>query len=285
MNHLTFNDALPKPWRDPLITEAPLFLYDFQILPEHLTDAMRDPKDEWMFFKYRLPFPYIRVGVTIDPTTVGEKIGREVPNLVKTSVKWWISQTDEEVNLLVCDCMKTAQWLMINFNKNKPDCFSRCFTEDLREILPSDVGEAGRKAMQGMLSFHLLMLETFMTEIYAPMNVVAKVSPDKQGKSVVWTKAREHYVILNRSHPANRKEVAPEATVRVSDKDVKRCAHTRRAHLRILRSPRFKNKRGQVINVRSSWVGPEKWRSAGSIYQLHRDTIDLGVVIKLPPRS
>jgi hypothetical protein len=112
----------------------------------------------------------------------------------------------------------------------------------------------------------------FISEVSSPRNFIATISPDKRGKSVEWTRARTHYVVLNKAHPANRKEVAPGAEVDVSDAYIKRQAHSRRAHARVLRSPRFRNKQGQTIHVAACWVGPQEWKQFGSIYRLAKPT-------------
>lgn len=108
----------------------------------------------------------------------------------------------------------------------------------------------------------------FIYEVSLPSNFVASVTPDKKGKSVEWVKARTHYVILHKAHPANSKDVSSGSTVTRSDESIKRQAHTRRAHARILRSPRFRNKVGLTIYVKATWVGPSEWKESGSIYRM-----------------
>lgn len=108
----------------------------------------------------------------------------------------------------------------------------------------------------------------FIREVTSPANFTASVSPSKQGKSVEWVKSRSHYVILHRGHPANRKEVGHGTNIKDCAKAIVRQAHSRRAHARVLRSPRFKNKVGQIIYVKASWVGPEEWKQSGSIYRV-----------------
>lgn len=108
----------------------------------------------------------------------------------------------------------------------------------------------------------------FIREVSSPRNFIATVSPDKKGKSVEWTKARTHYVLINKAHPANRKDVATGAEVVTTDAHIKRQAHSRRAHARVLRSPRFRNKQGQIIHIAACWVGPQEWKEPGGIYRL-----------------
>ena len=108
----------------------------------------------------------------------------------------------------------------------------------------------------------------FIREVTSPSNFIASVIPDKSGKSVEWTRARTHYVVIHKAHPANNKEVKAGVNVVTSAETLKRQAHSRRAHARILRSPRFKNKVGQTIRVKSCWVGPNEWKQFGSVYRM-----------------
>ena len=117
-----------------------------------------------------------------------------------------------------------------------------------------------------LLVFYRLL--GFIYEVSLPSNFVASVSPDKKGKSVEWTKARTHYVILHKVHPANSKGVKEGTNITRSSESIKRQAHTRRAHARILRSPRFRNKVGLTIYVKATWVGPSEWKEAGSVYRM-----------------
>jgi hypothetical protein len=111
-------------------------------------------------------------------------------------------------------------------------------------------------------------LAWFIREYMSPQNFVAKVSPDKKGKTVEWLESRTHYVLLNRNHPANSKTAKRGSKISPGDEYIKKRAHSRRAHARILRSPRFKNKVGQTIRVKACWVGPDEWRQFGSIYRM-----------------
>lgn len=88
------------------------------------------------------------------------------------------------------------------------------------------------------------------------------------GKSVLWQSAREHYVLLHKSHSANKAESVGRKTID-DGPCILRIAHSRRAHFRLLRSPKFKNKQGQRIWVQSAWVGPKEWTDrSGQIYQI-----------------
>ena len=95
-----------------------------------------------------------------------------------------------------------------------------------------------------------------------------KLSRMPSGKSIQWVKAREHYVLLHKNHSANRRE-APKLGVISDTGNNQRIAHSRRAHYRLLSSPRFKAKQGQKVWIRSAWVGPKEWTDhSGQIYKI-----------------
>lgn len=105
----------------------------------------------------------------------------------------------------------------------------------------------------------------FISMVNYPSHFITKVMPSEErsrGRSVEWVERKSHYIVLDNSHAES---------IRGGRKDfdgkITRAMHRRRGHTRLLRSDRFKNKKGSRIWVRSSWVGPEKWRgSDGSIY-------------------
>lgn len=102
----------------------------------------------------------------------------------------------------------------------------------------------------------------------APHSFMARVTPAKEGKSVEWLRAREHYTVIHRNHAANSATVKEGATV--SDHgNLQRLAHSRRAHTKLLKHPRYRFKLGQRIFVRASWVGPKEWQdTAGQTYTI-----------------
>lgn len=97
-----------------------------------------------------------------------------------------------------------------------------------------------------------------------------KVSPSNpSGKSIHWVKAREHYVLIHKSHPANKAEAKTNRRMVIDGDTIDRAAHSRRAHYRMLRSPRFRHKIGQRVWVRSAWCGPKEWTDrSGQIYRI-----------------
>lgn len=95
----------------------------------------------------------------------------------------------------------------------------------------------------------------FLLSVMLPSNVVLKVTPKTEGKSVEWRMAREHYLVLNRQQATKCRERGKGPT----DHEIVRAAHWRRAHLRRLVSEKFSHKRGQLVAVKQAWVGPAEW--------------------------
>ena len=111
----------------------------------------------------------------------------------------------------------------------------------------------------------------FILDSMSPAIHIATVRPDKEGKSVEWTRQRTHYTLISHGHPANIVGLSRGASVKVDrDEEITRMAHNRRAHYRTLRDPRFRFARGKTIFVRATWVGPKEWKEDGSkqIYRI-----------------
>lgn len=99
------------------------------------------------------------------------------------------------------------------------------------------------------------------------LHLCKKAPTIPSGKTVTWQKAREHYVLLHKNHAANSRGANGKRVIQ--DSNPNRCAHSRRAHYRLLSSPRFKNRVGQRVWVKSSWVGPKEWEDrSGQIYKI-----------------
>ena len=95
-----------------------------------------------------------------------------------------------------------------------------------------------------------------------------KCPPIPQGKTILWQKAREHYVLIHKAHAANNRESIGKRIIQDGPL-IDRAAHSRRAHFRLLRSPKFRHKQGQRIWVQSAWVGPKEWTDrSGQIYRI-----------------
>lgn len=112
------------------------------------------------------------------------------------------------------------------------------------------------------------VLFSFFANLMNPHLHQATVRPDKQGKSVTWMRQRTHYVFIHKNHKANKRGFVGRADCD-DNSHINRMAHSRRAHDRVLRHPRYKHKVGQKIRVKSCWVGPKEWQgNSGQIYRI-----------------
>jgi hypothetical protein len=120
------------------------------------------------------------------------------------------------------------------------------------------------------MEYYLELLEKFSIDVLHPNNLIAKRCPNNKNKSVEWLKNREHYVILNKRHPANKKGASGKIECS-EEKIIKQISHARRAHYRLLKSERFKSKKGSHVFVKATWVGPTQWEDgSGSIYKIEK---------------
>lgn len=106
-------------------------------------------------------------------------------------------------------------------------------------------------------------------DIMNPANVILRVTPNAKGRSVQWVESRTHYCIINKTHAARclRDRRGPTET------EIQRSAHWRRAHMRRLMSDKFTHKKGQLVFVKQSWVGPEEWEGTDKkIYKVINTT-------------
>ena len=112
-------------------------------------------------------------------------------------------------------------------------------------------------------------LQKLCMDFYNPhLYLCKKHPPIPAGKSIQWQKAREHYVLLHKTHAANKREAVGKKTIQDGPL-VDRVSHSRRAHFRLLRSPKFRHKQGQRIWVQSAWIGPKEWTDrSGQIYRI-----------------
>ena len=106
----------------------------------------------------------------------------------------------------------------------------------------------------------------FCFDVMSNTNAVIRVSPKPSpGKSIEWQLARTHYCLLTKKQAMHVRDVRRPIT----DRDIQRAAHWRRAHFRRLTSERFTHKRGQLVPVAEAWVGPEEWIGLdGKIYKV-----------------
>lgn len=135
-----------------------------------------------------------------------------------------------------------------------------------RMNLESQLDEGEMNSFPNTVTVSMLSLLSYYYT--APGFYRAKVYPDKKGKSIEWSENRSYITIVDRKHPANVKSVKEGQSVNYTAIDSKRSAHHRRAHMRLLTSPKFKKKRGQYVFVKSSWCGPQEWKQGNHLYKI-----------------
>lgn len=103
-------------------------------------------------------------------------------------------------------------------------------------------------------------------EVMSKTSAIVRVEPKpRSDKGTQWHIARTHYCILTKKRAMQIRDGGKG----ISNHDVRRAAHWRRAHFRTLVSPRYKAKRNQRVPVCESWVGPEEWKgNDGKIYRV-----------------
>lgn len=133
------------------------------------------------------------------------------------------------------------------------------------------VEEESMPATDGVFKAITRDLVTFLFDVMSGTSTTVKVTDDQPGRSVQWRLNREHYLVLNHKQA----QTIQHKRRGVTDQDLVRGAHWRRAHLRRLMSDKFKNKKGQLVPVRKAWVGPEEWRGHdGKIYKVSNVAIE-----------
>lgn len=125
----------------------------------------------------------------------------------------------------------------------------------ISETALDDQSESKRRLMSQIASDTRGSALRLIFDTINPANTVLRVDPGQPSKSIEWRKARTHYCIINKSQ-AQRCQLGKRGP---TDHELVRAAHWRRAHMRRLVSDKFKNKKGQLVFVRQSWVGPEEW--------------------------
>lgn len=126
------------------------------------------------------------------------------------------------------------------------------------------------RGIQQLVSGAIGAIAAFLFDANMPTTHLATVRPNKQGKSVEWTRARTHYTLIAHGHPANKpmRELARVAVNR--DEEIKRMSHDRRGHWRTYRHERYRFARGSTRWVKQAWCGPKEWLDGGGkqIYRI-----------------
>lgn len=125
--------------------------------------------------------------------------------------------------------------------------------------------DATENTLNGVLHGIERDLVRFLFEIMSNSSTVLKVTDDQPGRSIQWHLNREHYVLIN-NHQA---QIMQKKKRGIMKQDLIRGAHWRRSHLRRLMSDKFKHKKGLLVKVKKTWVGPLEWKGHdGKIYKV-----------------
>lgn len=187
----------------------------------------------------------------------------------KSYAQWWFNMEDgHAIGVLYGGDQRIPEEKKIKnvhfkwgINRNSPEVRTNIWFEYKpasyqKEMLPST---------QGVFNATMRDLVVFLFDIMSNVSTVIKVTDNQPGRSVQWRLNREHYLVLNH-HQAQTMQKNRRG---VTDKDIVRGAHWRRAHLRRLNSDKFKNKKGLLVPVRKAWVGPIEWKGHdGKIYKV-----------------
>lgn len=190
-------------------------------------------------------------------------------------IQVWVDPDRQPILFVHADtkghCLEIMWWRTGEMKHNeKGEEVSKVHYEIITDdhLAPAEEAEALRKmedfegcAIQGPMNDVVCLCFDLSTKRCS----VIKVEPNKPGKSVEWMMSRTHYLVLHRKlaqRMASTRKV-------VSDHDIKRSAHWRRAHLRRLSSLKFTYKRGALVPVKEAWVGPKEWIGLdGKIYKV-----------------
>lgn len=236
---------------------APMSDMELEWCRQHVLDASgRVPSN--------LPFRVFSVIYTIDghayegvTNTALLVWGKEYSHAYKSEDK----RTDERIDSKITTHMmleigKDQGFVVSRFTgKERHGIVSSCYLNG-KDTTSKIIDDPARKAaLQEISAGSRNVLLKVLFDLMNPANVVLRVMPNQTGRSVQWVQARTHYTIINKSQ-AQRCLIEKRGP---TDHEIDRAAHWRRAHMRRLMSDKFTHKKGQLVFVKQSWVGPEEW--------------------------
>lgn len=265
MNIIRFREAVKEAGngKGPIVTSqvseilsAPVFLCGDieQLNDEELEWCEQHILDEGKRYPRHLPFPLFSAIYSL-PAYENEGI---TDNAIIICGKPSPLAGSESKVQLICTMKADGHlgWLSFYFMGRKDHGLAFDVYLDGRRITAtmSQRADSAKNYTEIASGFRNTMLKIIF-DIMNPANVILRVTPKVEGKSVEWVKAREHYCIINKTHAARclRDGRGPTET------EIQRSAHWRRAHMRRLMSDKFTHKKGQLVFVKQSWVGPEEW--------------------------
>jgi len=278
MNTVTFNDSLPndvivKTKEGIEILKSPIFLHqdlEEEILKSGLdqrnSDQTNIPLIEGIFNNPDL-FPFRKMRMFLKSNSFD--------SVNVAGWKIWLQHKNKSLILIIQNVPIRGNYkpVYVFIGDPKPPFDGRiqgysAMVYEGRLVERKDMQPSLQKAYADFMQGIFTSLSFFLHLLKCGSEFLVKVKPDATGKSVEWTQARTHYVLIHRSHPANNAKVTLNQKVTLTQSHLKKQAHSRRAHDRILRSEKFKHKRGQTIRIKACWVGPLEWKQDSSIYQI-----------------
>lgn len=145
---------------------------------------------------------------------------------------------------------------------------SGLYSKDPNKVAP--LTEIPKKFHNDSLKSAICAIEEIMY-FNDPNRFIVEVTPTKvrhsSGSKITRSHERPLYVILTPKEIKIRTGLSGSSNRSGSSKR----AHPRRRHYRTLRSEKFVNKQGQVIEVRETWVGPVQAQVGNRIYKVLLD--------------
>lgn len=243
-----------------------------QFLNEHIADSKGLPKvapfdcfrisrrncfDQW--FKEQTPLGF---RWTLVRCTYGEKGALSEGEFTRRVLR---NETGNLVRLM------PEHWVQVIFDPDDGGLVSYRAWVFGRELDPKHLceGDSKQATLGGLIAGFRDTLLIFLFETFWPGNTILRVEPPipkGDARSVEWRLARTHWLVLNRKQAQRCQQERRGPT----EGELTRAAHWRIAHLRRLKSDRFKpEKRGKLIKVKQAWVGPLSWVGLdGKIYKV-----------------
>lgn len=225
----------------PEVLDAPLFIY-----PDAGSQVKAPKWDDYLEMRNLLtegkclPFPECRIAI---------------PGIVRL----WLKYADGMIHILAC--------------RYKNPLAMSGFMTDLHKIYTKKsvcgIDVVDFEGAMELAQVNLRVIVHFCMDSMLSGNFIAEVTPkppSDKPNHVKWAQSQKHYVIVHRKDRMNSVGAVPSPDGKKTTEI--RMAHTRRAHMRILRSARFKEKQGQRVFVKSCWVGPAEWKINNSIYKI-----------------
>jgi hypothetical protein len=221
------------------LANAPVFTLPYLPLgPDETTWVKDNLMDENCILPTRLPYDQFIIHQTSDFT-----------------LTLYVSNTPDTLTIITAapplpDRNYKEAWIVTEFRHGAPSetCQRTNLYLDGRLSRITDSVSAAKCSRDQVVMFCFAVMN--------PSSVTLRVKPVAAGKSVQWIESRTHYCIVHKKQA----EVLRHRGGGPSSQTIERAAHHRRAHLRRLSADRYKHKKGQLVFVKQSWVGPTEWQ-------------------------